>query len=213
MDEDGDVFFDQFEDEAEILCYNEVQKTAEMFEGANQIFINDANGIETQERGADYLTQASPSRADVVVGEIELSLYIHCSYVTIFIYSRNDANTGCSVSINDMKFQKENDDISLKLDKIDVLLKQNAMLISQDFMDCYDELRKLLKIQGSKPEDQSTYQNTKSIFEKYPLLKDRTITITIDKGIDFYVSEYFQSRIRPSALMTLEADTVYTSST
>jgi hypothetical protein len=51
MDEDGDVFYDPFEEEAELLCYNEVQKTAKMFEGANQIFINDLEIIQEMEAG------------------------------------------------------------------------------------------------------------------------------------------------------------------
>jgi hypothetical protein len=101
MDEDGDIFYEPFEQEAELLCYNEVQKTAKMFEGANQIFINDLDIIEEMEADTHtfYKKKNELKQSEDVGEDLDLSLYLYISEVIFFLYSRRDKHTACSVHI------------------------------------------------------------------------------------------------------------------
>jgi hypothetical protein len=94
-------------------------------------------------------------------------------------------------------------------------LKQNVVLISQDFNECIQELILMTKANPppTNPNVGKIELPQKSIFEKYPFLENLIFHFSIEKQVNLYISEQGPSTLRPSALLKMEPEVTYTAKT
>lgn len=201
-DEDSDEYGDVFNDESELLCYNELLKTAKIIEGANTAFSNTLEVI--QEIEGKRVNRAAAARRKERPGEdnkVKISAVFNIEGITLLIYEFKAPGNMNLLQLSDISYSK--DEETTKVDRLDILIKPSILSAAQSMKD---------KIKWTSQGRMRTFFSffyegggfslKKFLKEKLEKLT-QTESVEFMKGIHIFVAEDLRSTIKPAVYLSL----------
>ena len=212
-DEENDKFFEAFEDEGELICYNELQKTAKIFEGANRVFSDNMEVIEEIE-----VSKIKKNTKETIEGQsqqISISFSFTMNRLVFFLFDDYDISKGCSLAFRNLKIFKDEIQSTAQLERVNFVIKQNLSPICSKLyeilLDFYHKERVQEYFDGGSKANKSQVKENKnkhseSSFSSIKSLLDMNkidFTFLVTDRVNIFIAEHTIDYLQPSALIEI----------